>query len=279
LLQFIAQRELHKERFDEFIGVINIKWLKGDRRAFTRRAPESLLARPSTIGSDVNRQVRLENRRIVSTRKIVDDSLKETVHRLGWYQPVGNDDVSSHEPGTMCGSTPLLQLNNIAFRISRINHAKQTNAVHFCRGNFSHRAAACCNHCLQRLIDIVDRKCNVREATLISSRRFAFDQLIVAENLERRSIVPVSGQKQMNSAQMRVWDRVDAVEPRAGQIAFRTFRFASEYFAIESNQSFPICGDQIGVHVFGANWHFVLDRTYNYHNASAHVILSEAKNL
>src|SRR5262249_41015951 len=102
-LQFFAQLELHKERFDKLIGVVNSPhWLKRDWRAFTRRARERLLARLSAIGCDVNRYVRLENRRIVSTRKIVDDSLKETVHRFRRYKPVGDDGVFRHGPEIVC---------------------------------------------------------------------------------------------------------------------------------------------------------------------------------
>jgi hypothetical protein len=42
------------------------------------------------------------------------------------------------------------------------------------------------------------------------------------------------------------------------------------------DQPFPISGDQIGVHVFRADWHSsLLDQPYKYHNPSADVILSK----
>ena len=96
----------------------------------------------------MNRHVRLENRRIVSAGKIVDDSLKEAACRLGRDKPVRNDGLPGHETITGSGSSPLLQLYNVTFRISRINHTKQTDAFYFRRGNFSHCAAAGCDHCL-----------------------------------------------------------------------------------------------------------------------------------
>jgi hypothetical protein len=73
---------LHKERFDEFIGLLNPKWLELDRSAFARGLRERLLDRLRAICSDVKCHVRLEDRRIVSPRKIVDNSLKKTVRRL-----------------------------------------------------------------------------------------------------------------------------------------------------------------------------------------------------
>ena len=83
----------------------------------------------------------------------------------------------------------------------------------------------------------------------------------------------------MNAAKMRVRDRIHAVEPATRQIAFRTLGLASKHLGIELNQSFPVSRDQIGVNVFGADWHFLLDKLYKYHNVSADVILSGAKNL
>ena len=96
----------------------------------------------------MNRHVRLENRRIVSACEIVDDSLKEAVCRLRWDKPVGNDGLPGHESITGSGSTPLLQLDDVTFGISRINHTKQTDAFYFRRGNFSNRATASCDYCL-----------------------------------------------------------------------------------------------------------------------------------
>ena len=96
----------------------------------------------------MNRHVRLENRRIASTGKIVDGPLKKAACRLGRDKPVRNDSFPGHETITDSGSTPLLQLDNVTFGISRINHTKQTDAFYFRRGNFSHCAAAGCDHCL-----------------------------------------------------------------------------------------------------------------------------------
>jgi hypothetical protein len=46
------------------------------------------------------------------------------VFRLGRDKPVRNDSLPGHETITGSGSTPLLQLDNVTFGISRINHAK-----------------------------------------------------------------------------------------------------------------------------------------------------------
>lgn len=98
------------------------------------------------IRSDMKRQVRLESGRIVSVCQIVDDFLKETVRRLRWYEPECDDGSPNHKPPAISGSTPLLQLNNVAFGVPRIDDAKQAHPLHFCGGNFSYRATACCNH-------------------------------------------------------------------------------------------------------------------------------------
>ena len=120
--QFCAHGELHKERFDKLIGLINSKRCQPDEFAFARCVPERVLSRISAICSDMNRHVRLENRRIASTCEIVDDPLKEAVCRLGRDKPVSNDGLPGHETTTGSGSTPLLQLDNVTFGISRINH-------------------------------------------------------------------------------------------------------------------------------------------------------------
>jgi hypothetical protein len=82
----------------------------------------------------------------------------------------------------------------------------------------------------------------------------------------------------MDAAKMRVWNRVHFLKPFGRQVALGTFGFASKHFAIESNEPFPVSGNQICMHVFCADWHwFVLDKFHKYHKPSAHVILSEAK--
>ena len=139
---------MHKERFDKLIGLINSKRFQPDEFAFARCGSERVLSRISSICSDMNRHVRLENRRIASTCEIVDHPLKEAMCRLGRNEPVSNDSLLGHETITDSGSTPLLQLDNVTFGISRINHTKQTDAFYFRRGNFSHCATAGCDHCL-----------------------------------------------------------------------------------------------------------------------------------
>jgi hypothetical protein len=66
LLQFCPHGELHKERFDKLIGLIESKRCQPHEFALARRVPERVLSRISTIGSDMNRHMRLERRRIVS---------------------------------------------------------------------------------------------------------------------------------------------------------------------------------------------------------------------
>src|SRR4029453_18030224 len=131
--QFCAHGEIHKERFDKLIGLINSKRCQPDEFAFARRVSERVLSRINAICSDMNRHVRLENRRIASTCEIVHDSLKEAVCRLGRDKPVRNDGLHGHETTTSSGSTPLLQLYDVTFRISCINHAKQTDAFYLRR--------------------------------------------------------------------------------------------------------------------------------------------------
>src|SRR6266481_6694263 len=135
LLQFCAHGKIYKECFGELIGLINPKRRQPDEFAFACRISERVLSRISAICSDMDRHVRLENRRIVSTCEIVDDSLKEAVCRLGRDKPVRNDGLPGHETATGSGSTPLLQLYDITFRISRINHTKQTDVFYFRRRN------------------------------------------------------------------------------------------------------------------------------------------------
>jgi hypothetical protein len=106
--QFCAHRELHKERFDKLIGLIDSARSQRDHFGFARRVPERVLGCISAIRTDMNRHVRFENRRIVLAREIVDDSLKEAVCRLGRNKPVRDDGLPDQETITSSGSTPFL---------------------------------------------------------------------------------------------------------------------------------------------------------------------------
>jgi hypothetical protein len=54
-----------------------------------------------------------------------------------------------------------LQFNDVAFRVLRIDDSKDTNAIYFRCSNLSDGTATSRNHRLQRLVHIVNRKCNV----------------------------------------------------------------------------------------------------------------------
>ena len=84
------------------------------------------------------------------------------------------------DPG-YCALTPLLQLYNIPFRISRIHNAKRADALHLCCCDASHFAAAVRYERLQRVIYVLDRKRNVSQPASVRCRQVALDQLIVAE--------------------------------------------------------------------------------------------------
>src|SRR5207248_9687384 len=113
---------------------------------------------------------------------------------------------------TRRGSTPPLQLYDVAFRIARINHTKQTDTFYFGLGSFSHCPAASGDHSLQCLIDVVHCEGDVCEPALVRLRQFAFDHLIVAEDLQSCPILPIPGQAQMTAAKMRIWNRVRSEE-------------------------------------------------------------------
>src|SRR5436309_15660964 len=102
----------------------------------------------------MNRDVRLKNRRIVSASEVLNDLLENAVCRLRRDKQVRNNSLPCHEAITASGSTPLLQLENDTSGISRINEAKQADALYFSVGNLPHCATASCDHCLQRFIDI-----------------------------------------------------------------------------------------------------------------------------
>jgi hypothetical protein len=87
---------------------------------------------------------------------------------------------------------PLLQFNNIAFRISRIHNPKTTNPIYFCCCDVSHCAAASPNYRLQRLIHVFDRKRDMRETALVRCWEIALYQLLVTENLKCRTIIAIA---------------------------------------------------------------------------------------
>ena len=147
LPQFYGHGELHKERFDKLIGLINSKRRQSDVSALVSCVSQRVLRSIGAICSDVNRHVRFENRRIVLAGEIVNDSLKEGACRLGRDKPVCNNGLAGHEATRSC-STPLLQLDNVTFGIARIDQTNQTGAFYFRGSNFTHRATAGYDHCL-----------------------------------------------------------------------------------------------------------------------------------
>ena len=102
------------------------------------------------------------------------------------------------------------------------------------------------------------------ESALIRSRQVAPYQLIVAKNLKCGTIFAIARQTQMNTCKVRIRKRGKAVEPATGHIPFRARGFASEHFAIESNQSFPVSCNEICVNVLGLDWHCFLAKFPKY---------------
>jgi hypothetical protein len=182
------------------------------------------------------------------------------VRRLSRYEPVSNNNSSRHRQGAersavqlhLCNST-IFPSGSRAYTIRR-TPTRSTSVVTM----FPNCAADGRNHCLQRLVYIVHRKGDVTEPALVRGRQFRRDQLIIAENFKRRTIVTVAGQSQMNAAKMSVLKKSQLIQPGTGHVALRRLRLASEDLGIESNQSFPISGNQICVNVLGADWHYRL---------------------
>jgi len=104
----------------------------------------------------------------------------------------------------------------------------------------------------------------MREPALIRSQQVAPYQLIVAKNLECGTIIAITGQTQMNTCEVRIRKRGKAIKPPTGHIPFRAHGFASEHFAIESNQSFPVSCNEICVNVLGLDWHCLLAKFPKY---------------
>src|SRR4029077_14092475 len=79
--------------------------------------------------------------------------------------------------------------------------------------------------------------------------------VVITENLERRGVVPIAWQTQVNTTETRREKRRGSIKPFARKIAFWTFRNATKYIAIKSDQLFPVPGDQICMNVFRLNCH------------------------
>jgi len=192
--QLFVQRELHKERFDELAGVTDLKRFEFDWFANAPGLLDRTCSGICAIRSHMNGHVRLEERCVVPPREIVDHSLKKAVRWLRRNEPVSNENLCGH-----ARLTPLLQLDDVAFGISRVDDVKATDAIYFCCSNLSDGAAASGNHCLQRLVYIVYRKCNVRESVLVRDWHATFNEFVIAENLEGRAIFTIDRQTQMNA--------------------------------------------------------------------------------
>ena len=70
--QFCARRELHKQCFDEFAGLMDLECVERDRCAMSPDAREHFLRRLGMIRADKDGHVRLEHRRIMPSREITN---------------------------------------------------------------------------------------------------------------------------------------------------------------------------------------------------------------
>jgi len=90
LLQLFVRSDLQEKSFDKLIGVIDLKRFKLDWFATARGFRKCPFGLNRAIRADVNSQMGLENGRVITLSKIVDDASEKTVHRLGWNKPIRN---------------------------------------------------------------------------------------------------------------------------------------------------------------------------------------------
>ena len=96
LLQLSAHSELYKKCFDKLRGTTDLEDLEHDLFALSRSLRKHFVNSILTIRSDVDCHMRLEPRRVISLREIVNKTPEITACRLGWNEPVSDDCLPGH---------------------------------------------------------------------------------------------------------------------------------------------------------------------------------------
>jgi len=97
LLQLPAHSEMYKKCFDKFRGTTDLERLEHDLFALSRSFRKHFVNCIRTIRSDVDCHMRLESRRLISLREIVNETLEITACRLSRNEPVSGDDLPGHK--------------------------------------------------------------------------------------------------------------------------------------------------------------------------------------
>src|SRR5215831_11352531 len=96
------------------------------------------------------------------------------------------------------------------------------------------------------------------EPAPVRCRHPTFNESVITEDLERRAVIAIARQTQVDARKMCVRKRGQTIEPRARHVAFWTFGPASKYVGVKANQSFPVSGNKICMNVFRSDWHCLL---------------------
>ena len=97
LLQLSAHSELYKKCFDKLRGTTDLEDLEHDLFALSRSLRKHFVNSILTIRSDVDCHMRLEPRRVISLREIVNETLEIIACRLSRNEPVSDDDLPGHK--------------------------------------------------------------------------------------------------------------------------------------------------------------------------------------
>lgn len=102
---------------------------------------------------------------------------------------------------------PVLKLQNISFRISRIDHTKDSDALHFSRRNSTDYTTAGRKNRLKCRVYILDQERKMPKPRLIHNGPRSSQHLIVTEYLQGGAVTIEARKPQVHTRQVRLLQR------------------------------------------------------------------------
>jgi hypothetical protein len=110
-------------------------------------------------------------------------------------------------------------------------------------------APSALHHRRARLLHVVHRERDVRVPHAVRHRLALRDDLVVGEDLERRSFRAAPRQPQVHAAQPRTCEARPRLEPLAAHVALRRHALAREHALVERGEPRPVACDDVRVPV------------------------------
>jgi hypothetical protein len=142
----------------------------------------------------------------------------------------------------------MLELDDVPFWVCQVYKRHPTRIRDVQRHNLADLPTSRCQYGLASSLNIFNREGYVRESRAIDRWLYTLFLAIVLEYLQRWTIIAITGQAKMNTSNLCTANAGANLKPLTGERSFRRHWSAVKYLFVELRQSFPVQGNDIGMH-------------------------------